>query len=191
MTRTIGSNFNTQITSSQIRPFMAVSLGFTTPLNLWTGYHNITIGSDTYIGGGNLLDISSIQESSEVKATGMSIALSGLDSSIVSSALTENVQGTVVKVFFGVLTTSSNADAIVDTPYQFFEGFLDTMIISDEGDTSKISITVENKLITLEKPVDRRYTDQDQKNLFSSDKGLEYVDSLQDKEIVWGGGSTQ
>ena len=64
------------------------------------------------------------------------------------------------------------------------------MIISDEGDTSKISITVENKLITLEKPVDRRYTDQDQKNLFTGDRGLEYVDSLQDKEIMWGGGST-
>jgi|TARA_R100000482_G_scaffold66592_2_gene24880 hypothetical protein len=190
MTRSIGSNFNTQITSGQVQPFMAVSLGFSTPLNLWTGYHDITIGSDTYVGGGNLLEISSIQESSEVKATGMSIALSGLDSSIVSSALTENVQGTVVKVFFGVLETSSNATAIVDTPYQFFEGFLDTMIISDEGDTSKISITVENKLITLEKPVDRRYTDQDQKNLFTGDRGLEYVDSLQDKEIVWGGGST-
>ena len=190
MTRSIGSNFNTQITSGQVQPFMAVSLGFSTPLNLWTGYHDITIGSDTYVGGGNLLEISSIQESSEVKATGMSIALSGLDSSIVSSALTENVQGTVVKVFFGVLETSSNATAIVDTPYQFFEGFLDTMIISDEGDTSKISITVENKLITLEKPVDRRYTDQDQKNLFTGDRGLEYVDSLQDKEVMWGGGST-
>ena len=87
MTRSIGSNFNTQITSGQVQPFMAVSLGFSTPLNLWTGYHDITIGSDTYVGGGNLLEISSIQESSEVKATGMSIALSGLDSSIVSSAV--------------------------------------------------------------------------------------------------------
>ena len=189
MTRSIGSNFNTQITSGQVQPFMAVSLGFSTPLNLWTGYHDITIGSDTYVGGGNLLEISSIQESSEVKATGMSIALSGLDSSIVSSALTENVQGTVVKVFFGVLETSSNATAVVDTPYQTFEGFIDTMSILEDGNTAQISVDVENKLVALERPLNRRYTDQDQKNLFAGDKGLEFVESLQDKSIVWGGGS--
>ena len=190
MTRSIGSNFSTALSSDEIRPFLAVSILFDTPLNLWTGYHTVTIDSSTYIGSGNLLEVSSIQESSEVKATGMSISLSGLDSSIVSSALTENVQGTSVRVYFGVLETSSNADSIVDSPYKFFEGFLDTMVIEEEGDTSRISITVENKLITLEKPVDRRYTDQDQKNLFTGDKGLEFVDSLQDKEIIWGGGST-
>ena len=52
-----------------------------------------------------------------------------------------------------------------------------------------ITVTVENKLIMLERPRNRRYTDQDQKNLFSGDKGLEFVDDLQDKELVWGGGS--
>jgi len=41
----------------------------------------------------------------------------------------------------------------------------------------------------LETPLNRRYTDQDQKNLFAGDRGLEFVESLQDKSIVWGGGS--
>ena len=189
MTRSIGSNFSTALSSDQIRPFLAVSIAFDPSLRLWTGYHNITIDSSTYIGSGNLLEISNIQESSEVKATGISVSLSGLDSSILSSALTENVQGTNVEVYFGVLETSSNAESVIDTPYKFFEGFLDTMVIEEQGETSQISITIENKLIALEKPVDRRYTDQDQKNLFTGDKGLEFVDSLQDKEIVWGGGS--
>ena len=51
-----------------------------------------------------------------------------------------------------------------------------------------MTIAVENKLIILERPVERRYTDQDQKELFVGDKGLEFVDSLQDKSVNWGGG---
>jgi hypothetical protein len=29
-------------------------------------------------------------------------------------------------------------------------------------------------------------TDEDQKNLFSGDKGFEFIADLQDKELVWG-----
>ena len=36
-----------------------------------------------------------------------------------------------------------------------------------------------------QKPV-RRYTDQDQQQLYSGDLGLEYVAGLQDKDIPWG-----
>jgi hypothetical protein len=59
----------------------------------------------------------------------------------------------------------------------------------ENGNESLVSVSVENALITLEKAKDRRYTDQDQKNLFAGDKGLEFVDDLQDKSIAWGGGT--
>jgi len=35
-------------------------------------------------------------------------------------------------------------------------------------------------------PDTRRYTDADQQSRFPGDKGLEYVPSMQDKQIVWG-----
>ena len=95
-----------------------------------------------------------------------------------------------VKIYFGVLTTSTNADAIVDTPYQIFSGFIDSMILEEGGEQSTLKFTVENKLVTLEIPVDRRYTDQDQQNLYTGDVGCEFVTSLQDKSIAWGAGVT-
>ena len=169
--------------------FFTVSVGFTTPLNLWTGYNTITIDGTEYFPSGNLLSISPIDESADIRANGIKIGLSGLDSSIISSALTEDSQGKIVKVFFGVLETSSNATVVVDTPYQTFEGFIDTMSILEDGNTAQVSVNVENKLIALERPINRRYTDQDQKNLFAGDKGLEFVESLQDKVVAWGGGT--
>ena len=167
MTRSIGTDFLAQLNSSQIEPFLAVSIGFTTPLNIWTGYNTITFGSVEYFPSGNLLSITDIEESADIRANGVKIGLSGLDSSIIQSALTEDSQGKIVKIFFGVLTTTSNETVIVDTPYQTFEGFIDTMSIIESDNTAQVAVNVENKLIILEKANNRRYTDQDQKKFFS------------------------
>ena len=154
-----------------------------------TTYSNIVIDSETYIGSGNILNISQISETSDTKASGIQINLTGLDSSILSAGLNDNVAGMIVELYFGVLTTTANADAVVDTPYKIFEGFIDTMVLDEQGMSSSLKFTVENKMIILEKPSDRRYTDEDQKELFPNDRGLEFVASLQNKQIAWGGGS--
>jgi len=188
MTRSIGTDFQAQLDSSSLQPFYAVSIGFDDPIRLWTGYDTITIDGDNYFPSGNLLTISGINESADIRANGVKLSLSGLDNSIISSALTEDSQGKVVKIFFGVVTTTSNKTVVVDTPYQTFEGFIDTMNISEDSEATRISISVENKLVMLEIPISRRYTDQDQKEFFPEDVGLEFVEGLQDQNIKWGGG---
>jgi hypothetical protein len=63
---------------------------------------------------------------------------------------------------------------------------MDVMIIREGTDTSTIELKLENRLIALERPNERRMTDEDQKNLFTGDKGFEFIADLQDKQIVWG-----
>jgi len=188
MARSIGSTFSTQLSSSQTRPFYAVEFLYSIPLRMWTGYGEFEILSNDYQGLGNLIDISQVSESADIKANGININVSGLDTSILSAGFNETQQGTTVNVYFGVLTTTSNALAIVDTPYQIFSGTVDTVTIVEDGETSALNYNVESKLISLEKALDFRYTDQDQKFFFPNDKGLEFVDDLQDKSIDWGGG---
>jgi hypothetical protein len=69
---------------------------------------------------------------------------------------------------------------------EIFSGELDQMTIVEEAETCTLSVTAENVLIKLERPTVRRFTDQDQKSRYPSDRGLEYIASLQDKEIFWG-----
>ena len=190
MARTIGSTFSTQLSSNQTRPFYAVEFLYNQNLRIWTGYGDFTILGQIYSGLGNLISIGQVQEAAETKASGIKISASGLNTDVLASALNETQQGVVVNVYFGVLTTSGNAQSIVDDPYQIFSGFVDTVQILEDGDSSTISFDIESKLISLERPLDFRYTDQDQKHFFPNDKGLEFVDDLQDKEIIWGGGST-
>lgn len=190
MSRTIGNTFGTQLTSGSLRPFYAIKMKFTSgELRITTTYSNLVIDNESYIGTGDIINISPITETSDTRATGVEIILNGLDTAILSAGLTEDTQGMVVEIYFGVLDTVDNADAIVDTPYQIFSGFIDAMILKENGESSSLTFTIENKLVTLEKAIDRRYTDQDQKNLFAGDRGLEFVASLQDKTISWGGGT--
>tara|TARA_R110000824_G_scaffold49508_1_gene139044 strand:+ start:250 stop:822 length:573 start_codon:yes stop_codon:yes gene_type:complete len=190
MARTIGSSFSTQLSSTQTRPFYAVEFLYTQPLRVWTGYGDFTVEGQIYTGLGNLISISSVQETAETKASGVKIVASGINTDVLSTALNQTQQGVIVNVYFGVLTTTSNALAVVDDPYEIFSGFVDSVNINESGDTSTISFDIESKLISLERPLDFRYTDQDQKHFFPNDKGLEFVDDLQDKSIDWGGGST-
>lgn len=190
MARTLGTDFSAQLDSSNFKPFYAVSFAFSpNRLNLWTGYNDLFFDSKTFTGSGNLLEISNLEETADIKATGMTIKLSGIDSSILSEILTEDAQGINAGVYFGVLTTTDNQTVIVDTPYKIFDGFIDTLSIQEGSDTAIVSANLENKLITLERALAKRYTDQDQKQAFAGDRGLEFVDDLQNKSVVWGGGS--
>ena len=183
MTRNVTTSVNNQLTASELSPFFAVDLAFDGGDFLsWTGYGNITFGGKTYVGSGDILTIGNIQETSEIKANGVAINLSGIPSDLVSSALNEAYQGRSATIYFGVLQNQ----APVSDPYVIFQGTMDIMRISDNGETANIIISAESKLIDLDRSRERRYTSEDLKIDFADDKGLEYIDDLQDKEIVWG-----
>ncbi len=183
MSRNLTTALNNEFTSQDMAPFMAVDLGFDGgSLLTWTGYGNITFGGNTYLGSGDILSIGGITESSEVKANGIQINLSGIPSELISSALNESYQGRSAKVFLGVI----NNGVVVNDPYMIFKGSMDTMSISDSGDSANIALSAESRLIDLDRARERRFTSEDQKIDFPNDKGLEFITSLQEKAIVWG-----
>jgi hypothetical protein len=63
---------------------------------------------------------------------------------------------------------------------------MDVMIIREQSDTCTIELKLENRLVALERAITRRYTEEDQKNLFAGDKGFDFIPDLQDKQLVWG-----
>jgi hypothetical protein len=114
-----------------------------------------------------------------MEAKGATITMSGIPSVFLSLALQEPYQGRECRIYFGV--TSDPSDYV-----EVFAGELDQMNIEEQADTANISVTAESVLIKLERPVIRRFTNEDQKSRFPSDRGLEFVAGLQDKEIFWG-----
>lgn len=180
MSRTISASLLNALDDKTVYPFFAVDIDFSSgPLYIWSGYGDLTIGAKTYLGVGQLLNVSSVEESTEMESKGAVITMSGIPSTFLALALTEPYQGRECRIYFGMTNNPSDYAEV-------FAGELDQMNVSEEATTATISVTVENVLIKLERPVVRRFTNEDQKSRFPNDKGLAFVATLQDKEIFWG-----
>ena len=164
--------------------FFAIKAEFDTDdILVWSGTDDIVINSETYLGAGSLLSVSSTEENSELKSNGMAVSLSGMDSTIVNYALTENYQNRPITLFMGYVMGGTNEVAGTLTA---FKGRMTSLIINDSPEGSRVTIDSENRLVDLDRPSNLRYTKESQNFLHSGDTSLNRVASLQDKQIIWG-----
>ncbi len=151
---------------------------------LWSGLGEIDFGGNTYVGfGGVLTSISRVKETSDIKAQGITIALSGITEEFRSLVLAEARQGKPGSIFIGFIADDGS---VIADPAIAFEGRLDVPSMHDNGQDILINITYENRLRDLERLREFRNTNESQKILFPDDIGFEYVPSLQDWNGSWG-----
>ena len=164
--------------------FFAVKAEFDTDdIRVWTGTDDITVNSETYTGAGTLLAISGVEEDLELKSSGLSISLSGMDSTVLNYALTENYQNRPITIFLGFQMGGSNESAGELT---LFKGRMTSLQINDTPEGATVTIDCENRLVDLDRPSNLRYTVESQEFLNSGDTGFNRVQSLADKQIAWG-----
>jgi hypothetical protein len=206
MSRDLSDNTIDNISQDVVYPFFATELRFDgdNTLRLWTGQGTLVLEDGTnWIGTGNLLDISAIEETSELAVKGATLTLSGVPSEVLSLALSEPYQGRVCNIYFGtfsqgsILQESSSYILLQDGSRinlettdkgfnEIFSGYMDQMNIEESGETSTIQLLVENKLVDLERARVARFTSGYQKSIYAGDLGLDFVEDLQDKQISWG-----
>jgi hypothetical protein len=221
MSRDLSNNVIANLEDEVIYPFFAVELNFDEGtfegvdgnlhdrvLRLWTGFGTLVYNGQDYYGTGNLLDISSVEESTEIGAKGATLTLSGVPSEVISLALTEAYQGRTCDIHFGLIQKGSlelessqevlqdyikledggkiTLERVIVDLTQLFTGYMDQMSIDEGPDTSTVQLKVENKLIDLERARVGRFTSQHQKSIYPEDKGLDFVESLQDTTLNWG-----
>lgn len=184
MSRDLSAAMQTVTTDSVVRPFFLVTLNFDSGnIYLWSGSSDLVYSGTTYIGAGDLLKVSTFEEKSDLSAVGATITLNGLKTSLVQKARDEDYQGRTANIKLGAFDATGN---VISSPVTMFSGFMDVMTINEGAEYSEITVTLENKLLQLERSRERRYTDADQKIDFPNDDGFEFVTTIQDKEIVWG-----
>jgi hypothetical protein len=188
MARDISSGFLTEIDASLLRPIILTKAEFDSgDLRLWTGLGELTYNSEIYTGSGDLLKMNSVAETQSLSANNVSFEISGLPSSILSIALSEDYQDRPISAHFGVLDENF---ALIAEPYQIFAGQMDVMGIRDDGKTSTINVDTESELILLKESGEQRYTPEDQKALYPNDLGFDFVPVVKDLELSFGSGRT-
>jgi hypothetical protein len=165
-------------------PVYLVALQFTSGTKyMWTGIGTVVWDGFDWEGMGDFLGVSSITQTSELSAEGITISLSGINPGDVSSAISDVATYLTVDVYLGFLS----GGAIIADPVHCFSGHLDVPSLQDDGDTATISITAENDLILLKKSSMMRYTNDCQQIFFPLDVGFQYVPWVMQWNMAFGG----
>lgn len=184
MSRAITTNLKNATEAKVVYPIALVALAFpSATYRFWTGYGELTWDGHTWYGTGELGSVSDIEEAVEVAAKGASLTLAGIPSDILAASLTENYQGRPAILYIGALDASGTL--IVD-PYAFLSGWMDVIETTDQGKTASVTINIENRLVDLNRNREKRQTHEQQTKDYPGDKGFEFVNSLQNKTLLWG-----
>lgn len=179
MARSIPAGLLAILTSGTVEPFYAVEMMFdTAPLRFWTGIGDRVIGGNTYLGAGSLLNIGDLEEIGDLSAKSATVVMSGLTTEMVSLALVEPYQRRVCRILFGAIGS--------DDVIEMFSGKMNTMTIEDAPESATIALTLESRLIELQRAKTRRYNHESHISRYPGDLFFSVVADLQDRQVVWG-----
>jgi len=155
----------------------------TDTVRIHSGLDNLVINSETYEGAGTLLSISDIEDTKELKSSGVTFQLSGMDADVLGYALTENYQNRPVTLFMAFTSGGTN---IVDGYLTLYKGRMVQADITDSTAGATITLQTENRLIDLTRPSNIRYTKESQQYLYDGDTSLNQVAKVNQMQIYWG-----
>lgn len=192
--------------AGHVQPVLMIEMYFDeSTLRMFTGYGMMEFGGEDYYGMGNFIGISPIEETQDTTARGVVVSLNGIPSSLLSVTLLSRSRGRPFRMYLSYINTKQSVatedepgivltesgdrvlleNQVVGNPYRIFSGLMDVIEFNDNGKDAFLRLSVENALIVGQRPKLRRYTKEDQRKVYPSDKGLEFINSLQDKEVVW------
>jgi hypothetical protein len=183
MSRDIDAALKAASKQDKIQPVILVKLKYdSADVNVWSGFGTLSFGGEDYLGVGDFGSVSPVQEDSELATSSIQLTLSGINPALLSVQLNEHYQGNPATVWLGMFDNTTQA---LLTPTIIFKGLMDNSQIT-LGKTGIITVNVTNRLARWDKTNDRRYNNNDQKNLFPDDDFFQFVEGLSEKVLVWG-----
>ena len=168
-------------TSPVAAPVVLVELDFAAgPFRAWTGLGQLHWAGKVFEGVGSIGAVGEVEETVELRAVRLTLALSPVPQEVVDIALAERSFRLRPARIWGALLDVEGA--FVADPFPLWAGLMDTMEVTD-GAEPRVALTCESRLVDLERAEVRRYTDADQQAEYPGDRFFEYVPALQEAEI--------
>lgn len=142
------------------------------------------ISPQEYFGVGALGTVSTVEEGSELNASGASVTLNGCDPAQLALSLNSTYQGRSAYIWMGLLDENH---VLINAPILLQRLMMDTMPIS-LGKSGTVTVNMNPVLIRWEtaSPVNARYTDADHQAIYPGDRGFEFTSAAATRELTWG-----
>jgi hypothetical protein len=188
MSNRLSTNNATATSAAHIPYALFAAFNFVSGMVRLTSWdQDITFGGNTYQSIGKFAGFSDFEEGTDLTSSSLTFTLSGVDSSIMATALTEKYHNRDASMWVGWLDATNT---LVDTPYLLWEGSMDSMPLSSDQSQASINLVCESRLLLLAKTAGWTYSDVHQKQFFTGDGIFNLVASLVNKIINWGAPST-
>lgn len=145
--------------------------------------NNILYGGNTYVGAGNLVTISAVEEGTELRSYDMNFSLTGIAPQYLVPVLKMRYQNNPVELSLATLGSTG----VTGTPVTIYRGRMQNATFTLAGGEATVSIETSSRLADWERPNGGRFTHNYQKSYVdSTDRGFEYVNQIREIEILWG-----
>ena len=104
------------------------------------------------------------------------------DLTMTYEAMSDMRIGGPAKIWFGLMADG----AFLGDPYLVFSGQVDKPTVNTSPDASSITLALENRLVNLQRPDNRKYTAADQHLDYPDDMGFDWVEILQEISLKEG-----
>lgn len=171
-----------------------VEFWFGSPQRLWNGFRNIKTSDDkVWYGIGGLGSISGLEdEHDNLQSTEMRLVVSGVDSALLQTAISEDRSLYVGKLVIVYLLFFNKDWQPLDLPVARKAGIIDGIDVSHVGNedgtrTRTIGVTAQNIFFGRSVPPAAYYSNRDQQFRKPGDRGLEFISDSMDTviQIPW------
>ena len=186
MSRVIDSVTLAEAQSTKTYPIQLIKFQVTSDnadsLFLNTGYTSITYNGDTYIPGSNVISLSAVEETKDVKTNAITIKLNGIPNTIIAALENVDAIGGIVTIFQAFWNEETGE--IQGQIYQKWQGIINSHAVDEENtESGNVNISVECKNIVgaiLNTKSGRFTSDSSFKQYTSNDASMEFVASVVD-----------
>jgi hypothetical protein len=187
MSRFDSSTNETASERPSVRIFVACDLDFASGhVRAHDGIGTLSWGGNDYDGVGQFGGIEIAEESIDLIAMPLRLKLSGVDASLVATAMDEVYQGRQATLYFGLVDASTHQ--LIDTPEVLWEGMMDQMTVNLADGVGEINLSCEHRL--RREPRIARYTHEDMQLQYPGDRFFDLLPAIAGYRGKWGAKET-
>lgn len=179
MPRGLSTEIKAAIAAGTVRPVYLAYFQFDGGvLRTWTGEGDLTYDSVTWHGNGAVTSWPTITESVDLVASNAEFTLSGQFDYGVDIADPAIYRSRACTIFIGLYAADGTLPAT--NIYKVFSGRMAVVGFVEDTAEDGYSLSVESRMVDLQKAKPARFTHQNQLQRFAGDNGLEYAGAAQD-----------
>ena len=182
LSRGLSATVISTLESDAFQVAILVRLELNTNYHLGTAQQSIVYDSNTYTSSGVFLNLADIQEEAQFNTGQIKIRLGNASQTITNDLITHGHIDKTVKIYIALINASA---AVIDAPFQIFQGTINAMNIKESPEKSIVSLSVANHWAYLNQHSGRTLTDASQQRFFNGDLTFKFSNQT-GKQIVWG-----